>query len=149
MHFWSCNYATIRSLKRGNSINQSIPGMRHKLLCVLSGRSSCTNTSLKVIKTLINPLIGRIQIDITCWCGTGKNRALAYHHNLQDLMLGASSDLEVSETLLSKQRKLEETEEGMTSTLSRVASSSGVFTKCMRIESRLCSKSSIACLKKE
>ena len=57
-------------------------------------------------------------------------------------MLGASCGLEVSETVLTKQRKSEETEKGMASASSGDASSPGVLTQSLGAESRQCSKSS-------
>ena len=57
-------------------------------------------------------------------------------------MLGASCSLEVSETVLTKHKKPEETEEGMATASSREASISGKSVESVRIESRLCLKSS-------
>ena len=39
--------------------------------------------------------------------------SLPWHHNLQDLMLVASSSLELSEMVLNKHRKFEGIEQGM------------------------------------
>ena len=98
--------------------------MRSKLLYIKGGMSSYTNASLKFLETLISIPIGRIQGDADCvkdwyqnatgWLenyqsnldadilvakDTGKRNALAWHHNLWDLMLGVSFDLEVKETI--------------------------------------------------
>ena len=61
-----------------------------------------------------------------------------WHHNLFDLMLGASCSLELSEMVLIKYTNLEQTEEGITSASSKEASSSDVATESMRIKSRPC-----------
>ena len=45
----------------------------------------------------------------------GARRALAWHQNLLDLMLGASCGLELSERVLTEQRNPEETEDAMAS----------------------------------
>ena len=52
-----------------------------------------------------------INLDTDIWVarGTGARRALAWHHNLWDLMLGASCGLEWSEIVLTEQRNPEET----------------------------------------
>ena len=72
---------------------------------------------------------------------TGKRSALAWHYNLQDLMLGASCSLEVSETVLSEQRNPEEMEEVMTSDSLKGVSNSSVLMELVRMESKPCSKS--------
>ena len=50
-----------------------------------------------------------LEADMLHIWGIGKNRALVLYHRLCDLMLGASCGLEASETVLTKQRKPEQT----------------------------------------
>ena len=57
-------HSAFRILDRGNGINKSSSGMRNKLLCIQSGMQSHPSASLKIRKTLISLLIGRIQSDI-------------------------------------------------------------------------------------
>ena len=59
-------------------------------------------------------------------------------------MLGASCGLEVSETVLTKQRNTEETEEVMISGLSKDKSNSCVSMESVRMESKPCSNSATA-----
>ena len=67
-----------------------------------------------------------LDADILVSRDTGDRSALVWHHNLY-LMLGASCSLEVSETILTKCRNQEETEEIMASHSSKeVSNSSGV-----------------------
>ena len=67
-----------------------------------------------------------LDADILPAIGTGKSSALAWHHDLQYLMLGASCGLEVPEIVLTRHRNPDDTEEVTTSASSHVASSSGV-----------------------
>ena len=56
-------------------------------------------------------------------------------------MLEASCGLELSEWVLTEHRNPEETKEGMASASPKDASSSGLSTESVRIESRPCTKS--------
>ena len=82
-------------------------------------------------------------VDILVAKNTGERHAIAWHHNLWDLMLGASCGLEVSETVLTKWRNPEETGV-MTSGSSKNVSNSGISIETVRMESRPCSKSTAA-----
>ena len=144
--------------------------VRNELLCIESGMSSCTNTSLKFWETLISLPIGRIQGNVISWwwrqepkCwwvvrkywnnldadilvakDTGERSALAWHHHLWYLMLGASCSLEDSETVLAGQRNPEEMEEVMTSGSSKDVSNSGILMESVRMEPNPSSKSTTA-----
>ena len=59
-------------------------------------------------------------------------------------MLGASCGLKVSETVLTKQRNHEETEEIIMSSSSKDVSNSGVLMESLRMEFKPCSKSATA-----
>ena len=76
--------------------------------------------------------------------GTGERRALAWHHKLEVLMLGASCGIEITEIVHTKQRNPEETEDVMASGSSKDVSHSGVTMESVRIESKPCSKSATA-----
>ena len=60
-----------------------------------------------------------LDADILVTRGTGAKRALAWCHNLKDLMLGASCSLELSERVLTKQRNPKENEDVMASDSSK------------------------------
>ena len=51
-----------------------------------------------------------LEADILSAFGTGKSNAQTLYHNLQDLILGASCGLELSEVVLIKFKNPEETE---------------------------------------
>ena len=58
--------------------------------------------------------------------GTVARRALAWHHNSQDVVLGASCGIEVSEIVLTEWRNPEEIEDVMASDSSKDVSNLGV-----------------------
>ena len=66
------------------------------------------------------------------WPDTGERSALAWQHNLQDLMLGIGCSLKVSETVLTKWKNPEEMEEIITSCSSKFVSNSGVLMESVR-----------------
>ena len=55
-----------------------------------------------------------LETEILPTSGTGKITVLVWHHDLWDLMLGASSGLELIEMVPTKYRNPEETEEDKT-----------------------------------
>ena len=91
--------------------------MGNKLFHIKSGMSSHNNASLKICSVLLeafnmscgeegqNPNAAgwlekyKSNFDADTWpvIGTGKSSVPAWHHNLQNLMLGVSCGLEISE----------------------------------------------------
>ena len=49
------------------TINQCSYCIRNKMFCIQSGMNTCTNASLRIRRTLIRLLNGRIQCDILWW----------------------------------------------------------------------------------
>ena len=80
---------------------------------------------------------------------TGKSSALAWHHNLQDFILGASCSLEVPEMVVTEYKNPDETEETTTSGSSNDVYSSSISMESVRMESRPCSKSATPWSRKE
>ena len=78
-----------------------------------------------------------------------RSLTIARHHSLEDLMLGASCGLEVSEIVLTEWRNQEETEDVMASASSKDVSNSGVSMESVRMESKPYSKSATAWSRKE
>ena len=65
-------------------------------------------------------------------CCMGKSSALAWNHNLWDLMLGASCILDILELVLPESRNPEETDAGLLSSSPKNAARSGVFTDSVK-----------------
>ena len=152
-------------------INRCNSGVRYELLCIKHSMSSCTYSSLKFRKTLISLLTGKIKGDVIWWCSgatlwlekywsnldadilvatnTGERTDIAWHHNLWDLMLGASCGLEVSETVLTKWRKSEETEEVIASGSWNDVSNSGILMEPVMMEFKPSLKPATAWSRKE
>ena len=78
---------------------------------------------------------------------TEARRALAWHHHLQDLMLGCG--LELLERVLTEWRNPEEMEDVMVSGSSKDVSNSGVSRESVRMKSKPCSKPATAWFRKE
>ena len=72
---------------------------------------------------------------------TGEKRALAWHHNLRDLMQGPSCGLDLLQIVCTKHRNPEQNYEVMTSGSSNDMSNSSVLRESVRIEFKPCSKS--------
>ena len=166
MHVWNRNHSSLRIWQGRNRISKCNSDARNELLHIESGMSHLTNTSLKLLKNdqpsywqdsrwcylvalktgtqgywLAREVANQFRICTLVAKHTGERSTLAWHHNLQDLMLGARCGLEVSETVLTKWRNPEEAEEVVTSGSFKDASKSDVLMESVIMKSKSCSKS--------
>ena len=113
---------------------------------MLSGGVEVQNpkAAVWIVKWHIN-----LDADILVARGTGARKALAWHHNLQELILGVSCGLKVSEKVLIEQRNTEETDDVPASGSSKDVSNSGVLMESMRMEYKPCSKAAAAWSRKK